>query len=138
MFKNVKRLGMITAALALLASLGLYERQAIGQAIGFVLTNPIIQGHYSNALTGAPPTMTGCTILNGSTDTDWSCTATAASGTVTFGTSYLTAPICTVTDASATSTVSMPVYSVSASAITLSTIISTHVLYGHCAGKIGG
>ena len=86
----------------------------------------------------AAPVGTGCTIAAGSTDDAGSCTASAASGSITFATAYASAPFCTVVDASATSTVSMPVYTVAASAITLSTIISTHVLYWTCRAKTGG
>lgn len=108
-------------------------------AIGQVFTAPpnfTLGGHY--VASGNPPTGTGCTIAAGSSDTDGSCTASATSGSIAFATAYLVAPTCLVTDGSATSTVSMPVYTTTTSQITLTTIISTHVLYWHCAGKIGG
>lgn len=108
-------------------------------AANFLLINPVLQGHFINGGSGtaAVPVGTGCTILAASSDTDGSCTASAASGSIAFAQSYTVAPICSVVDASATSTVSMPVYSVTTTGITLTTIISTHVLYWHCAARIG-
>lgn len=107
-------------------------------AAGFTLPDgSTIQGHI-NAATQAgatPPTAVGCTIDPGSTDVVGKCTASAASGSITFSRTFAVAPYCMVVDASATSTVSMPVYTVSATAITLSTIISAHVLYYWCFGQ---
>lgn len=100
--------------------------------------NSTYQGHFNSAPSAGPPTGAGCTIATGSTDTDGSCTASAASGSITFATPFNQSPFCSVIDASATSTVSMPVYTVSTTTITLSTIISTHVLFWHCTGKNGG
>lgn len=112
---------------------------AFAQSPGFTLpNNSVYQGHLNAAPIGVAPTGSGCTVAVGSTDTDGSCTASAASGSLTFATPFNQAPFCSVTDSSATSTVSMPVYSVSASSITLTTIISTHVLFWHCTGKNGG
>jgi hypothetical protein len=126
-------------AAASIAALTFAPVAALAQAPGFTLpNNSVYQGHLNAAPINVAPTGSGCTIAAGSTDTDFSCTASAASGSITFATAWNVAPFCTITDASATSTVSMPVYSVSTTAITLTTIISTHVLYGHCTGKNGG
>ena len=122
---------------AAVAALALSPIAALAQ--GFTIpNNSTYQGHFNSAPIGPAPTATGCTMAPGSTDTDFKCTASAASGSITFGTVWNVAPMCTITDASATSTVSMPVYSISTTAITLTTIISTHVLFGHCTGTNGG
>lgn len=105
-------------------------------AQGFTAPDPTTFGGHVVA-SGPLPTLVGCTIIAGSTDTSGSCTTSAASGSITFGRTFATAPACLVVDASATSTVSMPVYTVSATAITLSTIITAHILHWFCIGKIG-
>lgn len=87
---------------------------------------------------GGVPTLTGCTIVAGSTDTAGECTATATSGSIAFSRAFLTAPTCIVYDKAATSTVSMPVYTTTTAQITLTTIISGHGLVWTCFGKIGG
>lgn len=110
-------------------------------AQGFTLPdNSVQQGHFVAvpALGKAAPVGVGCTIAAGSTDTVGKCTASAASGSITFATPYNSAPVCNLVDQSATSTVSMPVYTVSTTAITLSTIISTHVLSWRCDALTGG
>jgi hypothetical protein len=94
-----------------------------------------ILGHIAYFQPGAVPVGTTCTIAAGSTDMEGSCATTGATATVTFGRTFAVAPFCSVVDASATSTVSMPVYTVSATAITLSTVITAHTLFWHCAGK---
>lgn len=113
---------------------------ALAQQPGFQLFNPTVSGHFINGGSGgaAAPVLSGCTAVGPVSDTDGECTASAASGSITFATAFATAPYCIVADASATSTVSMPVYTVSTTAITLSTIISTHNLYWHCASRVGG
>ncbi len=121
---------------ALIACAALMPVSAFAQ--GFTLPDgSAAQGH-QRAMTqpgATPPTAVGCTIDAGSTDMVGKCTASAASGSITFSRTFAVAPYCMVVDASATSTVSMPVYTVSATAITLSTIISTHVLYYWCFGQ---
>lgn len=128
----------IALALAFLASLGA-NYKAVAQQ-GFTAFNLILSGHFINGGSGnaAVPVTVGCTLIAGSSDTDGSCTASAASGSITFAAAYATAPFCSVVDATATSTVSMPVYTISVTAITLSTIISTHLLFWHCAARVGG
>lgn len=125
------RLAALAVALALAVSPG------VAFAAGFTLPdNSSIQGHI-NALGAAgatPPTAAGCTIGAGSTDVAGTCVTSGASGSITFQRSFVAAPSCLVVDASATSTVSMPVYTVSATAITLSTIITAHTLYYLCIG----
>lgn len=115
---------------------GLCASMAIAQV--FNLPDPLnISGHVAYFQPGAVPTGTTCTIAVGSTDAEGSCATTGATATVTFGRTWAVAPFCTVVDASATSTVSMPVYTVSATAITFSTVITAHTLFWHCAGKTG-
>lgn len=124
----------ISLALTALAPANVYAQ-------GFTLPDGTVQqGHIAAvpALGKTPPVGVGCTIVAGATDTAGTCTASAASGSLTFATAFNSAPTCVVWDQSATSTVSMPVYTVSASAITLTTIISTHVLGWICFGKTGG
>lgn len=131
MIKSVFRMLALVALLA----------PAAAFAQGFTLPDGSVQaGHLAAA--PAPgktsPVGVGCTIVAGATDTAGTCTASAASGSITFATAFNSAPTCSVWDQAATSTVSMPVYTVSASAITLSTIISTHVLGWLCLAKTGG
>lgn len=109
----------------------------IAYSQGFVIpANTPFIGHY--IAQGPIPVGAGCTIQASATDTDGQCTTSAASGSITFGTPFAAAPFCMVVDASATSTVSMPVYTVSTTAITLTTIITAHTLFWHCAAKAGG
>lgn len=107
--------------------------------------NSAVNGHLILQQAEGIPTGVGITVAAGSTDMAGHGTTSATSGSITFtskrpdGTvGFLTAPHCLVIDASATSTVSMPVYTVSATAITLSTIISAHLLEWFCAAPIGG
>lgn len=107
--------------------------------------NSSIQGHTQSLAdpnTGTP-TGANCTVAAGSTDQDGSCATTSTSGSITFtghqpsgAVGYATAPSCVVVDASSTTV--PPTYTVSTTAITLSTIITAHTLFWHCAGKIGG
>ncbi|MDE2019998.1 MAG: hypothetical protein KGJ13_06670 [Patescibacteria group bacterium] len=134
-FEHV-RSAIVGAAIAALALMG--SGPAFAQ--GFTLPDgSAVQGHLKAATQpgATPPTAVGCTIDPGSTDVVGKCTATAASGSITFSRTFTAAPVCLVVDASATSTVSMPVYTVSATAITLSTIISTHILFYWCVGNQG-
>jgi hypothetical protein len=94
-------------------------------------------GHISYLQPGAVPVGTTCTIAAGSTDAEGSCATTSTAAVVTFGRTWGVAPFCIVYDASAVSATSMPVYTVSATAITLSTVITAHTLFWHCAGKTG-
>lgn len=129
------RLNASLAALAVALAVALAPGAAL--AAGFTLPDQsVIQGHTNIVpqIGAAPPVAVGCTISATASDAAGNCTASAASGTITFARTYTVAPVCVVWDQSATSTVSMPVYSVSATAITLSTIISTHVLGYFCFG----
>lgn len=131
MIKSVFRM---FALLALLAP-------AAAFAQGFNLPDgSSIQGHVKSVpQAGAtPPVAVGCNIASNATDASGLCTANAASGSITFARTYGVAPVCMVVDADATSTVSMPVYTVSATAITLATIISTHKLFYWCLGNTAG
>lgn len=126
-------------ALALLAALGANYRAVAQQGFNS-FNNLILVGHFFNGGSGtaAVPVITTGTLTAGSSDTDGSFATTGATATVTFAVAYATAPFCVVVDASATSTVSMPVYTVSAAAITFSTVITAHTLVWHCAAKVGG
>jgi hypothetical protein len=107
------------------------------KAQGFILPdNSTVQGHIKaqGALGAAPPTAVGCTIAANATDALGLCTTSASSGSITFQRTYAAPPVCLVVDADATSTVSMPVYTVSATAITLTTIITAHKLFYLCMG----
>lgn len=120
------------------AALSLFGLASPVMAQGFNIPDgSSIQGHIKAAqVPGSPPPVAvGCTIAAGATDMVGTCTASAASGSITFARTYAAAPSCIVWDQSATSTVSMPVYTVSATAITLTTIISTHVLGYLCLGQ---
>lgn len=119
---------------------GAFGAMICGSVIAQVFTLPNNTQLLGHLISGAatPPVGTGCTIIAGSSDTDGECTTSATSGTIVFGAAYVSAPSCTVTDKSATSTVSMPVYTTTTTQITLTTIISAHGLVWHCAAKIGG
>lgn len=95
----------------------------------------VIAGHL--VVAGPPPTTTTCTLAAGSTDTAGSCATTATSAAVTFAKPFLTAPLCGVWDATSVSATSMPIWTVSTTAITLSTVISAHTLFWICIGKSG-
>lgn len=96
-----------------------------------------VVGHIASAAPAAIPTGTTCTIAAGSSDFSGNCATTGATATVTFGRSWGVAPNCLVVDATATSTVSMPVYTVSATAITFTTVITAHTLRWNCVGIAG-
>lgn len=137
----MNRLFASVSAVALIAALCAAPAQAqFSNQQPQTIANPVVGGHLGNAGSGstAVPVVAGGTIVAGSSDTDGSETTSAASGSITFAVPYVTAPFCEVVDTSATSTVSMPVYTVSATAITLSTIITAHVLNWHCAARVGG
>lgn len=126
-----------TVAVGLFVGLGI-GGLAVAQLGPFI--NPVVIGHLIFGGSGGAqiPVGAGCTIAQGATDAAGQCVASATSGTITFGVPFVRAPFCLVVDASATSTVSMPVYTVSNTAITLGTIISTHLLIWSCSGQPGG
>jgi hypothetical protein len=106
-------------------------------AQGFTLPDgSSIQGHVKamGAPGATPPTAVGCTIGAGSTDFAGTCVTSATSGSITFQRTFGTAPSCLITDATSVSATSMPIYTVSATAITLSTVITAHTLYYLCVG----
>lgn len=117
----------------------LWAPLAFGQ--GFTLPDGgALQGHVKSVpqMGAAPPTAVGCTIAANATDASGLCTTSASSGSITFARTWGAAPVCLIVDADATSTVSMPVYTVSATAITLTTIITAHKLFYWCMGTIAG
>jgi len=122
------------------ALIGLQCANLFAQNPVFTLYNPTLIGHMVSFGSGsaAVPVGTNCTIAAGSSDYAGSCATTSTTAAITFAIPFNVAPTCLVTDASATSTVSMPVYTLSASAITLSTVINAHNLQWLCVGKQGG
>jgi hypothetical protein len=111
---------------------------AIAQQQGFSAINPILIGHFMNAGSGsaAVPTYTNCALLGTPSDTDGACTTSSTSGAIIFAQAYATAPYCVVADASSTTV--PPTYTTTTTQITLSTIITAHVLFWHCASRTGG
>lgn len=119
-------------AIAMLALAGAGALGAVAQ--GFNLPGGTsITGMFSYA--GKPPVAVGCTLAAGSSDAAGECLTTATSGSITFGTAKTNAPSCLVVDRTATP---VAVYSVSATAITLTTVTSAHNLSYSCNGKAGG
>lgn len=104
-----------------------------------VLNNAQIVGKLSY-VGGPPPVLTGCTALGTAPQTDLSggCTTSATSGSIVFGTPRTIAPRCFVADSDATSATSMPVYAVTTTQITLTTVINAHKLFWHCDDVSGG
>lgn len=109
---------------------------AVAQAF-YIPTGAIQVGHLnSSPIAGAAglPVGTTCTILAGSSDTSGSCTASAGTATITFGTTWGVAPKCIVQDSTATP---LNVFTVSATAITVSATTNAHVLTWLCIGNVG-
>jgi hypothetical protein len=128
MFRRL--LSAVAVAVALLTPAGAFAQ-------GFMLPDgSAVQGHVraSGAVGAAPPTAVGCTINAAATDVAGLCTTTATSGSITFQRTWGAAPFCLIADADAVSATSMPVYTVSATAITLTTVISAHKLFYFCIG----
>lgn len=123
-------------AALLAASLMFAPVLALAQTPQVQLPNPVGVGKVQ-AQAGIP-TLTGCTIVAGSSDTAGECTTTATSGTIVFSQAYLTAPSCLVIDKTSAATVPQVTYTTTASQITLTTVTSAHVLVWQCMGKIGG
>jgi hypothetical protein len=134
------RLAAAAIALRLAVVMALFAPVA-ALAQGFTLPdNSTIQGHIKAVpqIGATPPTAVGCTIAANASDAAGLCTTSASSGSITFSRTYGAAPVCLIVDADATSTVSMPVYTVSATAITLTTVITAHKLFYWCLGTIAG
>lgn len=124
------------AALALLASPALAQQPGSGQ---FQPTQAGVNGCGPNGhvcFTGsAPPTLVGGTADDGSTDNEGSFVASAGSGSITFAFPFARPPFCDVTGYTGSAPAS---YTVSALAITLSTITSTDRYTWQCVAKPGG
>jgi len=85
------------------------------------------------------PVGVGCTVAVGSSDGAGTCTASAASGSLTFQVPFNVAPTCLLIDENAAGGAGgVPVYAVSTTAITLTTIVSTHIMHWFCVAKTGG
>lgn len=83
---------------------------------------------------GSAPTVTGGTLTAGSTDGAGQLTASATSGTIVFNfATFANAPFCVVVDQSASP---VAVYAVTATQITLTTIVSGHLYQYHCYSRI--
>lgn len=126
MFRNITRVAMLIAAVAFIG----------GQARAQFVIPPKAQVQAPNlAISGSPPAGTGCTIANGSTDQDGTCTATAASGAIVFAfATFVNPPMCIVVDSTATP---IMVFTVTALQITLQTITSGHIIRWHCTPQAG-
>lgn len=118
--------------------LGAIALFSLAHAAQVNLQSPVGIAHYE-ALSpnGNPPVGTGCTIAAGSSDTDGSCTTSAASGSIAFAATYTVAPSCLLIDATSAATVPQVTYTTTATQITLTTVTSAHVLFWHCGGKNG-
>ena len=127
------------ASLAALAFI-LFAPAAFAQ--GFTIPDNSVQiGHMTlvPSLGKTAPTGAGCTIAAGSSDGAGTCTASAASGSITFAVAFNSAPSCLLVDENAAGGAGgVPVYAVSTTAITLTTIVSTHIMHWFCVAKTGG
>lgn len=124
-FQNFKAFTLsltFAAAVMFIASNAQLIAQAFTLPAGATYTNMLVSA-------GNPPVGTGCTITAGSTDGRGSCLTTATSGSIAFGRTYSTAPECVIVDRTATP---VAVYSVSTTAITLTTVTSAHNLSWYC------
>jgi len=134
MYDTLRKFGFIGTALGALLIGALLAPIPNVIAQGFNLqNNTSVLGHLLVAAgpTGQPPVGVGCTIVAGSTDQAGACLTTATSGSITFAQPFAVAPFCTVTDRTATP---VAVYSVSTTAITLTTVTSAHNLIWNCWG----
>lgn len=85
------------------------------------ITNPVVRGHMSMAQQSRIAAASA-TITSGSTDFRWEFTApTAMAPVLTFGSAYLSAPICTITRSDGGSTVFLS-YTISTTAITFANV----------------
>ena len=97
---NLRKIRIALVSAAMIAAIG----YAAAQQPGYNLFNAVFTGHFINGGSGglAVPVTTGCTLVGPASDTDGECTASAASGSITFSAPFATAPYCIVADASAT------------------------------------
>lgn len=123
-FWNAIRVYAVAAAIALSCS----SLVAVGQ--GFYFSDIFLSRHLN--MQGTPPVGVGCTIIAQSSDTSGSCTATAASGTITFASAYAQAPSCLLVDQSATP---IAVWTESATVLTLTTLTSGHLYRWLCTAR---
>lgn len=123
-----------------LALLAIFLAPIAARSQGFTLpNNTVAQGHLlASPVPGAVglPVGTSCTIVAGSSDSVGSCTTTSTTSTVTFGTAFLTAPRCLVTDSTANA--ATIAYTISTTAITFSVVINAHLMTWFCVGQVGG
>lgn len=119
MFAGMVMVGLVGAALAQ----------------GFALPDgTMLAGHL--LASGNPPTLVGCTVVVGATDFSGSCTSSATSGSITFAKPFVAIPVCQVVDA--TVNAATTAYTVSITAITLSTITTANLLTWNCVGRQSG
>ena len=119
-------------ALAIFA--GLSALASLSPAAAQSLNNATVTGKFF-VVGGPPPTVTGGTLAAGSNDLQGVFTASATSGSITFAQPRNVAPNCLIVDASATPVI---VYTISTTAITLTTLTSTHVYRYQCYDLTGG
>lgn len=106
---------------------------AFGQ--GYPLpNNTVLQGHLI-ASCAVPPTLTGGTLTANSCDSAGEFTAAAASGTLVFGSAFISKPSCVLVDQTATP---IAVFATTPTQLTLTTITSGHLYSYKCDAKIGG
>lgn len=134
--KNIKRvlLGAVSAAALFVGG------YVAAQQPGMIVQNATLIGHLINGGSGsaAVPALTGCTAVGTPNDTDGQCTASATSGTITFAQPWATAPYCIAVDATSAATVPQFTYTLSTTAITISTMTSGHTIIWHCGSRAGG
>jgi hypothetical protein len=114
----------------------------LGAAIAQGFTIPDLTnwvGHWvaspqGGAVTGTPGTTT-CTLVAGSSDSVGGCTTTSTAMAVTFARSFGVVPRCLITDLTANAATNA--FTVSATAITGTTVTSGHLLQWLCIGPPG-
>lgn len=105
------------------------------QVPGQTIDRGVFRNHQAIACT-TPPTVTGATLTAGSCDYRGQITVpTAATVTITFGTAYQAAPVCTVVRSDGASTTGFS-WTVSTTALTLATVTfgASTVMNWYCQG----
>jgi hypothetical protein len=136
--RHLAIVGLVAVAVVALAWVAgaLTSNRAKGQvAIGVPTVSALQLTGQHVSFAGGNPTPTGGTLAAGSSDTAGTFTASAASGSLTFGGAFVSAPTCIWQDSSATPII---VFTVSTTAVTLTTLTSGHVYQYLCVGKAGG
>jgi hypothetical protein len=133
MMKHTSTAIALIAAAAIAGGAALYARAQVAVGLPTVSGLQSFGGHL--AIAGGTPTPAGGTLAAGSTDVAGTFTASAGSGSITFAAPWAAAPTCVIIDENATP---LDVFTISATAITYSSITSTHIYHYICLGKTGG